>query len=264
MKPIILTVASTGNKWMPKDSEYLPANTEQIIEDTMAAYEAGASMFHLHARNDDGSPTHDPAKMKILMDTFRRNCPDVVLQMSVGGMEGEMHKKLEPLLALSPDYATFNLKGTWEETLYMAEMFEKHHVKPCVECFDLGMLHKIHTLLARGVLHGPLLIEMLFELKNEGRTFAQMASELLTFQEWLPEDAMWSQTRGADCHVQLQGMAAAMGGNIRTGMEDCLYYNGNQVKNSAQLIMQAKQTAQAMGREIATPIQACQMLGVAR
>ena len=262
MNPIILTCASTGNKWLPKDSEFLPANTTQIIEDTLAAYEAGASMFHLHARNDDGMPTHDPAKMKILMDTFRRECPDIVLQMSVGGMEGEMHKKLEPLLALRPDYATFNLLGTDEETLYMARLFEKYEVKPCVECFNLGMLHKIHKLLAQGVLKNPLLIEMLFELKDEGRNYEQMANELLTFKEWLPDGAIWSQTRGAKSHVQLQAIAAAMGGNIRTGMEDCLNCNGNQVKGSAELIQQAKEIAVAMGRKIATPAQASEMLKV--
>ena len=262
MKEIIITGASTGNKWMIKDTPYLPSNVQQIIKDGIESFEAGAAMLHLHARAEDGTPTHDPKYMKEVIETLRKECPDAVMQMSVGGMEGKAYELLEPLLALRPELASFNLKSMREETVFMAELFAKYNVKPVIECFSLDMLKTAHQLLAEGILKGPLFIEMLFELKDEGRTFEQMATDLLEFKRWLPKDTIWSQTRGDTSHVKLQGMAAAMGGHIRTGLEDCIVCNGEQVKCSADLVKQAIVVAKAMGRTVATPKEARRILGV--
>ncbi|MDF2523371.1 MAG: 3-keto-5-aminohexanoate cleavage protein [Clostridiales bacterium] len=248
---------------MTKDTPYLPTNTQQIIDDGIAAYKAGASMLHIHARNDDGTPTHNPEKFIPLLDAYKQQCPDAIIQMSVGGMEGRTFELLEPLLKLRPDIASFNLKGTREETLYMVEKFNQYQVKPIIECFSLDMLKMTHAIMAEGLLKGPVFFEMLFELKDEGRSFEQLASELLEFYKWIPEGAIWSLTRGGSSHVRLQALSAALGGHIRTGIEDCISYReGEFVKSSAELITQAAIISEKMGRAIATPKQAREILGV--
>ena len=263
MHPIILTAASTGNKWSRDDTPYIPITSEEIIADGIAAYRAGAAMLHIHARGSDGKPTFDPAIFARILDAYKKNCPDVILQMSVGGMHGQTKKYLEPLLQLRPDIASFNFTEPEEDTLYMVEKFHQYNVKPVVECFSLEMLRGTHTMLTKGYFNGPTFIEMLFGLKDDGRDFAQMAGELLEFCRWLPEGAVWSQTRGNASHIKLQALSAALGGHLRTGFEDCISYKpGEYVKSSAELITQAAGIAQTMGRAVATPKEARAILGL--
>ena len=263
MPPIILTAASTGNKWTRKDNPNIPITTQEIIDDGVAAYKAGASMLHIHTRTADGSPNYDPAGFVPVLEAYKKQCPDVVLQMSVGGIEGKTFELLEPMLALRPHLASFNLKGTREETLFMVDRFKRYGVKPVIECFDLDMLRTTHKLLAEGLLKAPVFIEMLFPLRDEGGDFACMAGELLEFCRWIPDGAVWSQTRGGSSHIRLQALSAALGGHLRTGLEDCISYKpGEMVKDSAELIAQAAEIAVRMGRTVATPKEARAILGV--
>lgn len=263
MKPLILTAASVGNKWQKKDTPYIPQNPREIIADGLAAVKAGAGMLHIHSRTNEGEATLDPMYFVPLLETFRKECPDVVLQMSVGGMEGKTEELLEPLLALRPDMASFNLKSTREETLYMVKLFKKYNVVPIFECFSLEMVAKAKELLAEGLTQSPLRMEVIFELEDEGRSFPEMAGDLLAYHKAIPEGSFWSQTRGGSHHRKLQTMAAALGGNIRTGLEDSIYLEeGRFAKSSAELIQKATEAALLMGRTIATPAQARALLGL--
>ena len=261
--PLIITAACTGNKWMRKDNPNIPYTTKEIIDDGIAAIEAGASMMHIHVRDDNGTPLLNPEPFIPVIEAYKKHSPDIVIQMAVGGMQGKTRQLLEPLLQLRPDLASFNLTEPLEDTLFMAEKFEKYGVKPVIECFSLNMLRESHALLAEGRIKSPLFIEMLFPLMDEGKDFAQMSRELLEFWRWIPKDAVWSVTRGGSAHVRLQALGAALGGHIRTGLEDCISYKqGEYVKSSAELVAQAASISKFMGRRIATHKEARAILGL--
>lgn len=262
--PLILTAACTGNKWMRKDNPNIPYTTQEIIDDGIAAIDAGASMMHVHVRTDDGTPTLKPEPFVPVIEAYKKHSPDIIIQMSVGGMQGRTFELLEPLLQLRPDLASFNLTEPDHDTIYMAEKFAQYGVKPVIECFSLDMLRGSHALLAEGRIKSPLFIEMLFPLKDEeGTNFATLSGQLLEFCRWLPKGAVWSTTRGGSGHVRLQALGAALGGHLRTGLEDCISYKkGEYVKSSAELVAQAASIAKLMGRKIATPQEARTILGI--
>ncbi|MDR1828336.1 MAG: 3-keto-5-aminohexanoate cleavage protein [Methylobacteriaceae bacterium] len=263
MSKIILTAASTGNKWKKSDNPNIPYTVQEIIDDGVEAFKAGASMLHIHARDDDGTPTFNPDKFAQIIDAYKSQCPGAVIQMSVGGMQGQTQKYLEPLLKLRPDVASFNLTEPEEDTRYMEEMFAKYGVKPVIECFSFDMLRQVHAMLAAGKLKTPLFIEVLFELKDEGRDFAAISNQLFEYSRWIPEGAVWSQTRGGSSHIKLQAITSAVGGHIRTGLEDCIRrLDGEYVKSSAELIAQAAVIAEKMGRSVATGAEAKQILSL--
>ena len=262
--PIILTAACTGNMLSRKDTPYIPYTTQELIDEGIHAIDAGASMLHIHARQDDGTPTFDPEKFIPQIEAFKRHEPDIVIQISVGSMAGRMDKCLEPLLAMKPDIASFNLKYTEEETLFMADMFKKYSIKPVIECFNPAMMDMVHEAIKVGLISTPLLIELLFELHDEDRSFTEQAKQLLDYIAKMPAKSTWSVTRGAKSYYKMQAMAAALGGNLRTGLEDHVFGPDGKtlLKSNADFIMHSKEIALTMGRTIATPKQARDILGV--
>lgn len=257
MKPVILCAAVTGNKWTREDTPYIPQTIEEIISHSLDAVEAGASILHIHARDLNAGPngkTHDPKFFKPLLDAFRKECPEVVLEMSVGFMEGEVDKCLEPLLALKPDFASFNLKGSDEETELMFKLFAKYQVRPVFELFNLNMLQRVMEYRNKGYFSGPVCFNLVFDLEDCGQSMTAYAKQMIDLVSGLPDDCEWFATRGGSCALDISSMAVALGGGIRTGLEDSIYMKeGVYAENSAQLISRAKHLAEAMGKTIATP-----------
>lgn len=265
MEPIIITAAGTGGKWTKDDSPYVPLTPQEIVEDAVRCFEAGAVMFHVHARTEEGVPTFEPIYFEEIITPMRERCPGVIIQMSTGRMEGQVGEKLEPLMRLRPDLASFNMKGSQQETLLMAEIMEKYSVKPALECFSFEMLEKVKELQQKGILQAPIFLECVFELGDSGESYAQKARNLLSFVEAFPSEFVWSQTRGGPDSKALQTMAIAMGGHVRTGLEDNLYARpGFLAQSSAELIASAVNIARELGRKVATVQEARQILKIQR
>jgi len=146
----------------------------------------------------------------------------------------------------------------------MADMFKKYKVKPVIECFNPDMMTMIPQIVREGLVSGPLFIEILFELRDEGRTFQENARQLLDYIKAMPEGAVWSCTRGASTHFNLLAMAASLGGNLRTGLEDYAFAPDGitHFKSNGDFIKTAAEIATRMGRAIATPAQARKILGI--
>lgn len=262
MKPIMITASSSGGKWTKEDSPYLPLTIEENIEDIVKSYLAGAAMVHLHARDEAGNPTFEPKYFEMVISEVKKRCPGVIIQMSTGRMEGQVAEKLEPLMKLRPDLASFNLKGTDEETVLMAEIMEQYGVRPAIECFTLEMVEKAKELIDRGLIKPPVFAECVFDLEEKG-TFAEKAEHLLTLSKNFPEQTIWSQTRGCSQQTDLQALSIALGGHVRTGLEDNLYLDsGEYAPSSSALVEKAVELVQALGRRVATPEEAREMLGL--
>ena len=122
MNKVILTAATNGNLWMRKDTPYIPLTADEIIAHGLGAIEAGASVMHIHSRDENGCQTRDPKYFVPLLNAYREKYPKVVLEMSVGAIEGRVAELLEPMLRLRPDCASFNLKSDEEETALMFQL----------------------------------------------------------------------------------------------------------------------------------------------
>ena len=262
MKPLMITTASTGGFWTKADTPYLPVTCDEMIADSISSFHEGASMFHLHARDENGAPTFCPVCFKKLLDGLKNECPDAILQMSVGGMEGKTHEFLEPLLALHPDVASFNLKGSDEEIDYMFEMFAKYQVKPIFELFSMEMLQQVKSYIVQKRIAFPPLIEFVFD-NISGNDFNDYARALLDFYDQVPEGAVWSVARGGKYALRLIALAASLGGDFRTGIEDSLEIeDGVLAKSSSELVSNAVSIVKGLGRSIADPVQSRQILQI--
>lgn len=265
MNPVILTVASIGGKWTRRDSSWVPMTPKEIIRDTIDSFYAGASMAHIHARDEKGKPTHNPEVFSRIIDPIRQECEGIIIQISTGYMEGEVESKLEPLLKLRPDMASFNLKGNPNEILMAAQLMDKYKVKPVVECFSIDMLNHSKKLIEDGILQEPVFYEFVFNLEDNGMLFRDVVEDLISREKHLPKGSIWSQTRGANHQRGLQALSICTGGHIRTGLEDNLYiHQGVKAKKSSELIAEAVKIVEFLERKVASPIESREILGLSK
>lgn len=263
MEPVILTAAVSGNKWMRQDTPNIPITAEEIVRHGLDAVKAGASVLHIHARDENGGETRDPKHFLPILTAYRTHCPQVILEMSVGAIEGRTKELLAPLLALRPDAASFNLKADAEETAYMFETFARYQVKPVFEVFDQAMADKLKGYIRDGLVTPPVCINLVFDLVDTGTSILTYAEKLLELIRLLPVGSVWSVTRGGFSALNISALAAALGGHLRTGLEDSIFLEpGAYARDSAQLIRRAADVAASLGRPPATPEQARRAYGL--
>lgn len=262
-KPIIISCAVTGNKWMRTDSPYIPYSSEEIVAESISAVDAGATVLHVHARTKDGKLAQQPEDFRPILEGIRENRPGVLVEMSVGNMEGKAKERLEPLLKLGPDMASFNLKGTREETELMFDIFNKYDVKPVFELFNEEMLNLVIEYTRRGFVKEPLYFNFVFDLVDVGKRTIEYTDYLVEKVRKLPVGSQWSVTRGGFRALEIAGVAVCLNGGIRTGLEDSIYLKeGVFAKSNKELVMRVKNMVESVGKHAATPEETKQMLGL--
>ena len=204
MDPVIMTVASTGGKWTKQHSVYVPMTPDEIVSDTEECFDAGASMAHIHARDSEGSPTHDPEIFGKIIDDIRSRCPEMIIQISTGNLKNQVESKLLPLLKLKPEMASFGMKLEMEELKLTAGLMNEYKVKPVIECYTHDMLSESITLIKDGFLQPPLLYEFVFDMEFQNQTFADLAEDLLSRIRISIKKFRWySRTRENPCGMYL-------------------------------------------------------------
>ena len=151
-QPCIITVAITGSLPRKKDNPAVPITVAEQVESTQEAFEAGATLAHLHVRNDDQTPSSDPEKFARLLEGLRRHCPGMILQVSTGGRSGAGQERGGHAVAQKPDMASLatgscNFPTRVYENApdlvdWLAAEMLVHGVKPEIEAFDLSMIFK--------------------------------------------------------------------------------------------------------------------------
>ena len=261
--PIIISCAVTGNKWMREDNPNIPYSASEIISASLEAVEAGAAVLHVHARTPEGKLAQRPEDFREIIEAVRREKPDTLFEMSVGNMEGKAKERLEPLLQLKPDMASFNLKGTEEETEYMFEIFNKYDVKPVFELFNEAMLERVKKYASRGLVQEPFYFNFVFDLEDVGKTTLEYSDYLVKMIKLLPPGTQWSATRGGYRALEMSAVAACLNGGIRTGLEDSIYLEeGVLAESNKQLVERAVDLVKAMGKRIADSTETKAMLGL--
>jgi uncharacterized protein (DUF849 family) len=165
MNPCIISVAITGSLPRKKDNPAVPVTVAEQIESTHEAFEAGATLVHLHVRNDDETPTSDPGRFAAVLDGIRRHCPGMITQVSTGGRSGAGRER-GGMLSLRPDMASLATGSVNFPTRvydnppelvdWLAAEMLAHAIKPEVEAFDLSMIFQAAQMASAGKIQGPL------------------------------------------------------------------------------------------------------------
>lgn len=269
MDKLIITVALTGAETTKADNPHLPITPEEIAQAAYDAYQAGTAIVHLHGRDESGEATQDIEIYRRISELIRAQC-DLIIQLSIGGGVGMSPQERSAPLALRPEMATLttgtvnfgdgvflNPRSVIEE---FAARMKDLGIKPEVEIFDLGMISNVLYLVRKGLLSEPIHFDFVLGVPSG---CAAMVKNLLHMVETIPPNSTW-QVAGIGRHqLPLAVAAIILGGHVRVGFEDNIYYTkGVLAESNAQLVERIVRIAGELGREIATPAEARAILGL--
>jgi len=279
--PVIITCALTGGIHGKEANPALPEQPDEIVEQGVAAWEAGAAVLHVHARNPDGSNTMDPA---IYDGLHQRLCAetDAVVQLTTGGSPRlPVEERLNTVL-LSPEMCSLNM-GLLNFFIRGEQVFFANHrsdierfaheiaardVRPELEIYSAAMLEEVQYLIGLGILEPPYVLNFVLHTPTQGGTRGTPENllDMVTRVRALGvpwEDLRINVTSMGPTQLPLTTIAMAMGFNVRVGMEDnVLYRRGEPLRNNAQLVQRTVRIADELDRPIATPEQARELLAL--
>ena len=271
-QPVIITVAITGAVPKKKDNPAVPVTPPEQIESTHEAFEAGASLVHIHVRNPDESPGSDPEMYGRVQEGVRKHCPGMIVQFSTGGRGRDMSQR-GAMLHLKPDMASLATGSVnFPDRVYenppdfieaLAKSMLDNDIKPEVEVFDLAMLYNAANLVKKGLLKSPPHVQFVMGIPNampaRRTVFDFLRSEIRVV---LP-GATWVAAGVARFQWEVNQWCLETGGHCRTGLEDNLKIEADRLAASnAELVKKIADNCARFDRRPATPAEARQLLGL--
>ncbi|MBZ9685151.1 3-keto-5-aminohexanoate cleavage protein [Clostridium estertheticum] len=271
MEKLIITAAICGAEVTKEHNPNVPYTVLEIANEAEKAYRAGASIIHLHVRQDDGTPTQDRERFSACMKAIKDRCPDVIVQPSTGGAVGMSNaERLQPV-DLRPEMATLdagtcnfggddvfvNTENTIKE---FGEKMIELGVKPEIEVFDKGMIDMAIRLQKKGFIKTPMHFNFVMGV-NGG--ISATPRDLVFMEGSIPAGSTFTVSGIGRSEFQMAAMAIVMGGHVRVGFEDNVYIEkGIPAKSNAELVERVVRLAKELGREIASPKEAREILGL--
>ncbi len=298
-RKVIITCAITGSIHTPSMSPHLPVTPKEIADAAVGAAEAGAAIVHLHARDPvDGRPTQDPKYFREFAADIR-NRSNVVVNFTTGGAATmTIQERLRPALELKPEVASLNMgsmnfglypmlerfrefrfdwereylrtsddrvfKNTFKDIEYILTSCADNGTRFEIECYDIGHLYTAHHFFARGIVKPPLFIQSVFGiLGGIGPHPDDVAHMKRTADRLFGENYRWSVLGAGRNQLPIAAMSAAMGGNVRVGLEDSLWIGpGKLAESNAAQVRAARQVIEGLGLSVATPDEAREILAL--
>ena len=272
---VIITCALTGGIHGKEANPALPEQADEIVEQGLAAWNEGAAILHVHARNPDGSNTMDPA---IYGELHRRLCvgSDAIIQLTTGGSPYLSVNERMTTITLNPEMCSLNM-GLLNFFIRGEQVFFSNHrsdiarfaiemkrrgVKPELECYSIAMLEEAEHLFSTGLLEPPYVVNFVLNTPTQGG-LRGTPENLYDMKRRLPPNCIWNVSSMGRTQNSITTIGLAMGGNIRVGMEDNVFYRkGELLKNNAQLVGRAVRIARELGLEPATADEAREVLGL--
>ncbi|MDR1726064.1 MAG: 3-keto-5-aminohexanoate cleavage protein [Bacteroidales bacterium] len=271
MEKLIITSAICGAEVLKEHNPAVPYTIEECVREARSAYNAGASIIHLHVRWDDGTPTQDKERFRLVIEAIRKECPDVIIQPSTGGAVGMTDdERLQPT-ELYPEMATLdcgtcNFGGddvfvNTENTIkYFGDRMIERGIKPELEVFDKSMIEMALRLYKKGHIVKPMHFDFVMGVNGgiggDIRDFVFMRGSI-------PNDSTYTVAGVGRYEFPLATLAIIDGGHVRVGFEDNVYLSkGVLAKSNGELVEKVVCIANELGRQIATPSEARQILGL--
>ncbi|MFH0993246.1 MAG: 3-keto-5-aminohexanoate cleavage protein [bacterium] len=271
MEKLIITCALTGAEVTQAQNPAVPYTIAEMAEAARAAVAAGASVLHVHARQDDGTPTQDAGRYAAILTAIHQAAPTAILQVSTGGAIGMSRDERLAPLGLNPEMATLdcgtlNFGGddifvnTEHDIIAFAMAIQERGIAKELECFDKGHVDTALRLFRKGNITGPLHFSFVLGV-NGGMTGE--ARDFHFMRESIPETATFSVAGIGKFEFPLAELSIAAGGHVRVGLEDNLFLEkGVLAPSNAALVEKVVRLAAKYGRAVATPAEARTILNM--
>lgn len=291
MPPLIICVACNGGIQGKEANEVIPETADEIAESVQAAYEAGASMVHIHARDPRNltEGARDPETWREVLGKVRQGSPEIIINATTGAGPGMTMEERKSSLAagpevaslnLAPDMSQFKLKErrsplpfprpaleidecipfTYGQIRDFASEMKRGGIKPELELYHPGCAWVLRDLIEHDLLEKPYWIQTVMGYQTS--SFPSVENVLQILKE-VPKDSLWLCSAIGQYQLPLTTLATLMGGHVRVGLEDNVYYaRGRKANSNAELVQRAVRIAHELNRAVATPAEARQMLGL--
>lgn len=271
MSKTIITVATTG-AWPTKEhNPAIPLTPREIAEDVYECWQAGAAIAHLHMRDESGKGSMDKERFRETVTLIREKC-DIVLNLTTSGdLNATDETRMAHIIALRPEMASYDAGSmNWmHNSLFLnhpvfleklGRVMIENGTKPEIEVFDAGMFYNAVYYVKQGILKAPCHFQ--FVLGAAGGTTATVEN-LVYLRNLLPPDATWSALGIGAGHLPILYTAIALGGHVRVGMEDNVFYAKNRLAQSnAEFVLRAARLIKEANQEVATSDDARTILGL--
>ena len=272
---VIITVAQTGALVNKSMNPNVPEQPDEISASAYACYNEGAAIVHVHARDKSGENTSSPEIFATIRDGIRRKC-DMIIQYSTGGGPNLTQEQRIECLKAAPEMASLNMGSMmrisgryagipWSNMPHEIEAYVSRMrasgVKPEMEVYDLAMFREVNAVIEKGLVDKPYYINLVMGMRYQGACDAT-PKMLMLLHDFLPADAIFNCTPVGTAQLPLTTMAMILGGCVRVGLEDNLYYRKGELATNAQLVARAVRIARELGKEPATPDEARAILGL--
>jgi 3-keto-5-aminohexanoate cleavage enzyme len=271
MEKLIITVAPTGNVPTKEMNPHLPVTPDEIAETAVRCQEVGASIIHLHARDAAGRPTLDP---EVFAQSSRliAGRTDLIIQVSTGGRAGmDPEARAAAVRHLRPEMASLTTgsmnfprqvyANPFAVIEFLALAMREADTKPEMEIFEPGMITNALSLVDKGLATPPLHFN--FVLGSRGSLPAS-PKNLQFLSESIPPGATWTVSAVGRWQLPMAVLAIVMGGHVRVGLEDNIYYRKGELATNKQLVARVARIAAEFGRPLATPDEAREILSLTR
>ena len=298
-RKVIISCAITGSIHTPSMSPYLPVTAEEIAASALGAAEAGAAIVHLHARNpNDGRPDQSPEAFEPFLKVIKQSS-SVVVNLTTGGAPGmTIGERVKPAERWRPEVASLNMgsmnfglypmlkryktfKHDWEpkaleasrdlvfrnsfkDIRFALETLDATGARYEFECYDTSHLYNLHHFLSEGLVKPPLFIQTVFGLLGGIGAYPEDVMHMKRTADRLFGDLYrWSVLGAGRNQMPIAAMAAAMGGNVRVGLEDSLWIGaGELAPSNASQVTQVRRIIEGLGLDAATPDEAREILAL--
>ena len=271
-KPCIICVAITGSVPTKSDNPAVPITIDEQIESTSNAFKAGASIAHLHVRNDDGTTSSDPLRFKKLKQGLKKACPGMIIQFSTGGRSGT-GKERGGMLPLMPEMASLTVgSNNFPTRVYennpdlinwLASQMKLFKITPEIEAFDLSHIHQAIKMSQNNMLYGKLYIQFVMGVKNAMPVDKHVFDYYIETVKRLAPNTEWCGAGIGAGQILVNEWSIAAGGHTRTGLEDNIRISKDDLaKSNAQLVELATSLCDKYSRPVATHIQTREILGL--
>lgn len=269
MSKLIITAALVGAEVTREQTPYIPLTPAEIAEEAYKCWQEGASIVHIHVRDAEGKPSQDKEIFREVIGLIKEKC-DVIVQISTGGATtAKVEERIAPI-ELGPEMGTLStgtcnfggdvFMNSPEYIEKIAKALQQYGVKPEIEVFEVGMIQNALNLVKKGLLTEPLHFDFVMGVPG---AIPGTPKNLMHLVESIPANATWSVAGIGRAELPLAVMAIVLGGHVRVGFEDNIYYSkGVLAKSNAELVARVVRIAKECGREVATPDDARKMLGI--
>jgi 3-keto-5-aminohexanoate cleavage enzyme len=275
MNPVVIAVAITGSVPRKKDNPAVPIAPAEQIESTHEAYEAGASLVHIHVRGDDETPSSDPDRFARVREGVAKHCPGMIIQFSTGG-RGRDPGSRGSALRLRPDMASLSTGSVNFPTIVyenhttlvtdLATNMKANGIRPEIEIFDLSHLHGAKHLVEQGLIDERPHVQFVMGVQNALPAEMRLLDLLLGELERVLPQATWTAAGIGRYQALVMDWALERGADaVRTGLEDNIRVTRERLaRSNAELVHLAVEAIGCHGRRRATPKEARDLLGLRR